>query len=124
MKRRALEVAQNPATPPNVLANLARFGDWITRKGVASNPSAPGEVLKRLAKDYDYTVRTTGESPLLTQGEVQRSGDLRLARALWKRSGEAVPLRLLLKLVKGEELTGEEVSEGRKALALAELAGL
>lgn len=69
-------------------------------------------------------LRADGESPLLTRGEVQRSGDLRLARALWKRSGEAVPLRLLLKLVKGEELTGEEVSEGRKALALAELAGL
>jgi len=58
----------------------------------------------------------------LTWKDVQRSGERGLARALWRKSGEVLPPRPFLRLLRGEELSERELSEGRKPLALAGLA--
>ena len=45
------EQAQNPNTPPEVLAKLATSDEAEVRYCVAGNPSTPAEVLESLARD-------------------------------------------------------------------------
>lgn len=55
--RRLCELAENPATPPEVLALLAEDEDWRVRIRVAKNPATPPEVLVLLAEDPVLEVR-------------------------------------------------------------------
>ena len=49
--------AQNPATPPRRLAELARDAEWRVRQAAALNPALDGESLGCLAGDSDRDVR-------------------------------------------------------------------
>jgi len=51
------ELAQNPSTPPEILAELAKDKDEFVRINVAGNPETPPEILVELAKDIDKYVR-------------------------------------------------------------------
>ena len=55
----AIEVANNPNTPPEILAKLADGGGILIRKVVANNPNTPPEILAKLADDEDWIVRST-----------------------------------------------------------------
>ena len=50
-------VAGNPNTPADVLAELANDINWYVRCFVARNPNTPAGVLTELAKDSDFDVR-------------------------------------------------------------------
>ena len=50
--------AGNPATPADVLTELAKDSDWHVRISVAGNPNTPVDVLTELAKDSDWCVRS------------------------------------------------------------------
>jgi hypothetical protein len=52
-------LAQNPNTPPEILAALATANEGSTRIVVARNPSTPLESLRELAKDKDDLIRTS-----------------------------------------------------------------
>jgi hypothetical protein len=52
-----LPLAENPSTPPDVLAALSADEGWEVRQGVAKNPSAPPDVLAALSADENYCVR-------------------------------------------------------------------
>ena len=54
VRRRA---AENPATPSEVLKELAKDSDWYVRRYAAGNPNIPADVLTELAKDSDSVVR-------------------------------------------------------------------
>ena len=63
-------IAQNPNTPPETLAALAKDEDWSMRWIVAYNPNTPPETLAALAKDEDYTVRLRVAQQFNTPPEV------------------------------------------------------
>ena len=50
--------ARNPATPVDVLMELAKDSDWHVRRSAAGNPNTPVDVLTELAKDSDCIVRS------------------------------------------------------------------
>ena len=50
--------ARNPATPADVLTELAKDSDWHVRSYAAGNPNTPVDVLTELAKDSDCIVRS------------------------------------------------------------------
>jgi hypothetical protein len=52
-----LELAKNPNTPAETLAELAKDGYWHVRSNAARNPNTPIETLSELAKDEDWIVR-------------------------------------------------------------------
>lgn len=52
-----LRVAENPATPPELLWNLAHDATPDVRVAAGCNPSADGSVLNLLARDSDIVVR-------------------------------------------------------------------
>ena len=49
--------ARNPATPADVLTELAKDRDWHVRSNAAGNPATPADVLTELAKDSEWHVR-------------------------------------------------------------------
>ena len=51
------QLAINPNTPVEALAELAKDDDYNVRSGVAWNPNTPVAILSELAKDGDYGVR-------------------------------------------------------------------
>ena len=53
------KVAENPNTPAEILAELAKDSDWHVRRHAAENPNTPADVLMELAKDSDWHVRIT-----------------------------------------------------------------
>ena len=52
-----MNAARNPATPADVLTELAKDSDYDVRSNAAGNPNTPADVLTELAKDSDYDVR-------------------------------------------------------------------
>mgnify|MGYP000967542509 FL=1 len=50
--------ANDPASSPEILGELARTGGTVIRSGVAKNPAAPPGVLARLAGDDSSYLRT------------------------------------------------------------------
>ena len=52
-----VSVAENPSTPVDVLAELAKDRDWYIRSYAAGNPNMLVDVLTELSKDSDYIVR-------------------------------------------------------------------
>ena len=52
-----MEIAEDPNTPTETLAKLAKDKDSCVRKLVAWNPNAPAELLVKLATDKDEYVR-------------------------------------------------------------------
>ena len=61
-----LELAKNPNTPIETLAELAKDRDWSVRNYVACNPKTPAETLAELAKDEDLVVRCNAANNLNT----------------------------------------------------------
>jgi len=55
--RARVEVAANPNTPEDTLANLAQDTDIRVRGNVAANPNTPVDVLRDLAKDNEESIR-------------------------------------------------------------------
>ncbi|MEY3868683.1 MAG: hypothetical protein RLZZ338_2574, partial [Cyanobacteriota bacterium] len=45
-------VANNLATPPQLLTKLSRSQDFLTRRNVATNPNTPSEILIELANEF------------------------------------------------------------------------
>ena len=43
--------ARNPATPADVLTELAKDSDCVVRRSAARNPATPADVLTELAKE-------------------------------------------------------------------------
>ena len=59
-----MKLAENPLTPPEVLAHLAHDTDWGVRGLVAEHSNTPPEVLARLAGDKNADVRNVvAENP-------------------------------------------------------------
>jgi hypothetical protein len=56
-------VANNPNTPPEVLAFLANDELWLVRYFVADNPNTPHETLDRLADIHPCTIRLNSNTP-------------------------------------------------------------
>lgn len=56
-KLEKLRVAGSPATPPEVLSQLAKDPSWEVRKEVGRNACAPLEVLEELGRDPEELVR-------------------------------------------------------------------
>jgi len=52
-------LADNPATPGDVLARLAGDSDALIRASLAKNPNTPPDVLEQLAQDPDQGVRSS-----------------------------------------------------------------
>jgi len=53
---KAVNLAENPNTPSEVLVDLSKNHLYNVRRQIAKNPSTPIEVLVELAKDKDWTV--------------------------------------------------------------------
>ena len=74
-----LELAFNPNTPSEVLAELAQLSDYenrLVRMGVADNPNTPPEILAKLAKDEDSDVRESAmENPNTPPEILAKLGD-------------------------------------------------
>nr|WP_243239811.1 hypothetical protein [Sulfobacillus harzensis] len=64
------EVADNPATPSDVLAALAGDPFYIVRAAVAHNPSTPPATRAVLADDGAWLIRTLAQNPALTTAEI------------------------------------------------------
>lgn len=54
--RERLQMAKNPATPPDVLEDLIEGPPWV-RLAVAGNPATTAELLARLSSDASAAVR-------------------------------------------------------------------
>ena len=67
-----IDIAENPNTPPEVLAELARDEDEDVRCYVAENLNTPSKVLAELARDWDERVReaATNNLQLRSRGEL------------------------------------------------------
>jgi hypothetical protein len=80
--------AADPATAPEILAELAQDGDGSIRGAVARNPATPGEVLAELARDpMSSSVRAAVADNPATPADIldllsrDESDDVRLAAA-------------------------------------------
>ena len=62
-----LELAKNPNTLAEDLAELAKDGYWVVRSIAASNPKTSAETLVELAKDRYWHVRSYAASNPNTQ---------------------------------------------------------
>jgi hypothetical protein len=68
-----LALAQNPATPPTNLFQLASDPSALVRKAVAARPDAPAEALRPLARDRDRQVReAVARNPSTSVGNLLR----------------------------------------------------
>lgn len=96
----ARRLASNPATPVDVLLELARHDDISIRRAVCSNPTSPLSVLSVLAEDEKWNVRwcvplqPNVSKALLIILAGDESADVRRSVA----QSEAPPPELLLKL--------------------------
>jgi hypothetical protein len=70
---KATAAAEDPNTPPEVLASLSSLRERETRHAVAVNPSTPEATLNQLAKDGDYWVRGGVASNNATPPETLRA---------------------------------------------------
>lgn len=98
-------VARNPMTPVPTLVALA--SDRVARLGVATNPCAHPEILARLARDPDLEVRrATAYNPRTPAPSLHRllqEGDLLLNRCLAANPG--TPPKLMKCLARGGHLS-------------------
>ena len=53
---RSVELATDPNTPAETLAQLAQREDWVVLTNVAQNPNTPAEALVHLARAYSWLV--------------------------------------------------------------------
>lgn len=96
------EVAQNPSTPPKVLAELARDTNKYMRKMVARNPSTPPEVLSELARDPNKGVReAVAENPSIPPGVLaELAHDTNMYMRMAVVGNPSIPPKVLAELVR------------------------
>lgn len=108
-------VTEQPAAPPEVLAELANDPDSIVRWGVANHPLTPLDELVELANDPDKDVRRvlasnrSAPSDVLTKLASDPDKDVRLEVA----KNPVAPPEALTKLVIDPDVYVQQVAESR-----------
>lgn len=94
-------LAQNPATPLQVLRKLACDGDLDIRRGLAENPACPADILFKLGQNQDLTVlKALAENPNAPSElleDLATRGNASLCRALSHNPN--LPRAVFLKLL-------------------------
>lgn len=90
-------VAQNPAAPSELLAELAQSNDTITRARVTANPNTPTEILLKLGSDFPQQLLENPMWDLLLLENPQLSKTIPLATltSIVKLQSEKVPISFL-----------------------------
>ena len=123
--QQARQLAQDETTAPEILAELARHEDSLTRQYVAANPNTPTEILLSICKEFPNEVINNSVIPLLllenpylltceinkiyTFNTFKRLTDLEIKRLGWKAD---VGRQYLLKNYGKRsrlQMTGEEI---------------
>ena len=101
-------LAENPATPGDVLAKLADDPKWWIRKAVAANPSTPIDVLEKLAEGVNSVKGGAATNPNLpTALLLKLSEDEDVGVRMGAASNPAAPADLLERLSQDESRVRE-----------------
>jgi|GEM_PF-3897944 len=96
---KAKQLAQDETTPPEILAELAKHDDKLTRQYVAGNPNTPVETLLRVCFEFPNEVTSNPIIPLLLLedykiltckmrwnfNDIKRLTDIEIKRLNWKK---------------------------------------